>query len=75
MRGPEPETAPVYLAEDTVPTVLFTTPTAPPPEACELTNRHRSSRTTKGEDACARKKERTDLDAARRASVIDEETH
>lgn len=74
MRGPEPETSPVELAEDIVLVVVLTTPTTPP-EPREHAKRHRSSRTSSGEDACSRKKERTDLVAARRASSIDEETH
>lgn len=73
-RGSEYETAPVEIEEDTVFVALLTTPTTPLPEPPERAKRHHSSRTTEGEDARARKKEQTNLEAARRASVIDEET-
>lgn len=46
-----------------------------PPEPRECAKRHRSSRTADGEDGRARKKERTDLVTARKASLIDEETY
>lgn len=52
---------------------LFTAPTAPLPKPRERVKMHHSSRTSKGEDVRARKKERTDLEAARRASLLDEE--
>ena len=74
MRGHECETEPIELAEDTVLDALFTTLNALPPETREHAKRHCSSRTTKGEDAHSRKKERTDLEAARRALLINEET-
>ena len=53
---------------------LFTSPTAPPPKPRESDKRHYSSRTTEGDEARARNRERTDLEAARRASLVDEET-
>ena len=50
---------------------LFSTAKVPPPFPGEHANRHR----TKGEDESrARKKERLELEAARRASLIDEES-
>ena len=73
MRGPELETALVELVEDTVPSAPFNSLTAPP-EPRECAKSHRSSFTTDGEDALAKKKERTDLEVARRASMIDKET-
>ena len=70
IRGPKPKTAPVKLAEDTILAALFTAP----PEPRERAKRNPSSRTTDGEDDRARNKERADLEAARRASLIDKET-
>ena len=70
MRRYKPETAPVELAEDKVLFTLFTAPTAPP-EPREHSKRHHSIRTTNGEDARKWKKEMKDLEAARRASMID----
>ena len=73
MKGPKPETAPLELVEDTVLVELFTTPIAPLPDPRERAKRHRSSRTTKGDKALGRKGEGTDLEATRRASLVDEE--
>lgn len=53
---------------------LFTAPIAPQPKPRERSKRHRSSRTSEGDEALSRKKERTDLEVARRTSIIDEET-
>ena len=61
MRGPEPETTPIELVEDTVLVALFTAGTTPP-EPHERAMRHHSSHTTDGEDARVGKKERTDLE-------------
>lgn len=72
MKGHEPETKPVELAEDTVLATLFTTMNAQP-EQREGDKLHRSSCNTNGEDALERKKEKMDLEAERRASLIDEE--
>ncbi|TMW91954.1 hypothetical protein EJD97_013698 [Solanum chilense] len=69
--GPEPEIAPVQLAEDTVLASLFTTPLLEPRKCAK---RHRSNLTTEREDAHATK-ERTNLKATRTASLIDKETH
>lgn len=57
----------------TILAALFTTSSAPP-EPRECTKRHRSCFITDGEDAFAMKKERMDLEAARRTSLIHEET-
>jgi len=57
MRGPEPESALIETLEDTVLAALFTAPPTPPLEPRESAKRHRSSRTSEGEDACTRKKE------------------
>jgi len=70
MRGPEPETSPVELAEETILAILFTAPIVPP-DPHERDKRHHSSRTTDGEDSRATMKERMNLEAARRASLID----
>lgn len=75
MRGPELETASVELVEDTMLVVLFTTLTAVQSEPREHVKRHHSNHTTKGDEARARKKELADLEAARRASLLDEDTH
>ena len=53
---------------------LFTSPTAPSPKPREHCKRQCSSLTTEGDEARDRKKERTDLEAARKASLIDEES-
>ena len=45
-----------------------------PPKPRVRAKIHHSSRTTDREDARARKKEWTELEAVRRASLIDEET-
>ena len=74
MIGIEPATAPFKLALDIVFPALLTTPIEPPPERCVHAKGHRSIRTTEGEDARV-KKERTNLEATRRASLIDEETY
>ena len=72
MRDLESETAPIETAEDTVLAVLFIARTAPPLELHEHVKRHRSSLTSEGENVRAMKKERTYLEAARRASLLDE---
>ena len=74
MRGPEPETATVEIAEDTVLAALFTDPISPLLEPRECAKRPHSSCTSEGDEARPWKKERIDLEAARRASLIDEET-
>ena len=74
MRGAEPETAPVELAENTMFPALFSTPTAPPHEPCKSAKRHHSILTSEGEDARARKKERIDIEDASRASLTYKET-
>ena len=58
----ELETAPIELVEDTILAAIFTIPTKPPPDPCERAMRHHNSQTIEGEDARARKKERTDLE-------------
>ena len=72
MRGLENEITPVKLEVTTL-VALFTTSTAMP-EPRERAKRHYSSRTIDGYDAHARKKKRMDLEAARRDSLIDDET-
>ena len=74
MRGPKTKTIPVELAEDIVLVELFTAPTAPPHKPRECVKRHRSSCIIERDEACARKNEREDLEAARIASLIDEES-
>lgn len=71
IRGLEPKTPPVQTVEDRVVATLFTIPTTPLLESGERTKRYRSIETSNGKDAPSRKKERTDLEAARRASFLD----
>ena len=71
MRGTEPETAPFELTEGTVFGALLTAPIEPLPEPRGRANGYRSRCTIEGEDVYARKKDRTDLEAARRVSLID----
>lgn len=52
---------------------LFTAPTVPLPKPRERVKRHHSKCISEGEDACARKKEHTNLEAVRRDSLFDEE--
>lgn len=52
---------------------LFITAHCTTASVSERAKRHNFSRTTKKEDALSRKKERTDVEAARRASLINEE--
>ena len=52
---------------------LFIAPTGQP-ELCKRAKRHRSYRTTDGENVCARKKEHNNFEVTRRASLIDEDT-
>ena len=74
-RGPEPKTTPVELVDETVLAALFTTPTKTPPYPPVRAKRYRSIRITEGEDDCALPEiVQTNLEAARRASFIDEET-
>ncbi|TMX03049.1 hypothetical protein EJD97_018556 [Solanum chilense] len=73
MRGPEPQSAPVETTEDTVLAALFTAPIAPPPEPHEHAKRNCYKNTSEGEDARTHKKERTDLEAVRRALFLYEE--
>lgn len=70
MRVPDPEDAPVELAEYTVLDALFTSTIASLPLPHEHSKKYLSR---DSEEACARNKERTDMEAARRASLIDEE--
>ena len=72
MRRHEPEIKPLRLAVDTVLPTLFIAMTALP-DPREGDKRHRCSCNTNGEDARARKKEKMDLEASRRSSLIDEE--
>ena len=52
---------------------LFITTNALPHLPHERAKRYRSSRTSEGEDARSQKKERTDLEVARRSSLLGEE--
>lgn len=65
---------PIKLAEDTVLYTLFKIPAEPQSEPRGHAKRHRSNHTTETrDDARAMMKEKTDLEAATRASLIDEE--
>ena len=75
MRGTDPATAPVELEEDTLLAALFATIIAPPPSPCKHAKTHNSSRTSEIDDFQARKMEQTNMEATRRASLVDEETH
>lgn len=75
MRGTKSKNEAFELAEDIVFVELFTTPTEQFPDPYSHSKRHHSSCTYEREDACAMKKERTDLMSARKASLFDEETH
>ena len=71
-RVPESEAPSVELAEDTVLGALFATSEIPPPPPRENAKRHRG----RAEDeAQARKKEHREMEAARRASLTEEEAH
>ena len=73
MRGPEHETALVETTEDIMLVELSTAPIALPPEPRKCDKKYHPSRKSKGDEARARKKERTDLEMVRRASLIDEQ--
>ena len=71
-RVPESEAPSVEPAEDTVLAGLFTTSEIPPPPPRKSAKRHRG----RAEDeARARKKERQEMEDARRASLSEEEAH
>ena len=71
-RVPESEAPSVEPAEDTVLTALFAISEIPPPPPREHAKRHRG----RAEDeARARKKEHREMEAARRASLAEEEAH
>ena len=70
VRVPEPEATLADPTEDTVLVSLFKTTTTPPPPPREQTKKHRSR---EGDEARARKRERTKLETARRASLMYEE--
>ena len=61
MKENKPETSTAELVEDTMLVVLFIGPHCTTTSVSERAKRHNFSRSTKGEDALARKKERTDL--------------
>ena len=73
MRGPEPKTPLVRTAEDTVFATLFPAPTTSLLEPRDRAKKHRSIHNTKRDEAGARRNERTDLEAERRDSLLDEE--
>ena len=69
-RVPDSEAPSADPAEDTVMAALFATSDVPPPHPRERAKKHR----TRDEDEYrAHKKERHELEAARRASLLDEE--
>ena len=71
-RVPESESPSVQPSEDTVLAALFTTLEIQPPPHRE----HAMRRRGRAEDeARARKKERRDIEAARRVSLVEEEAH
>ena len=71
-RVPESEALSVEPAEDTVLATLFTTSEIPPPPPRESAKRRRG----RAEDEVrARKKEHREMEAARRASLAEEEAH
>ena len=69
-RLPEPEARPAEAAKDTVLAALFQTNAAPPPPPREHAKKHRI---IKGDEARSKKRESTELEAATRASLMDEE--
>ena len=71
-RVPEYEAPSVEPAEDTVMAALFATFEIPPPPPREHDKRHK---VRDGDESRARKKERREIEAARRASVAEEEAH
>ena len=72
VRVPDSEVPSVEAAKDTVLAALFTTSEIPPPSPQESAKRRRG----RAEDeAGARKKERGEIEAARRASVAEAEAH
>ena len=71
-RVPDSEAPSVELAEDTVLADLFATSDIPPPPPRESAKRRRG----RAEDETrARKKERQEIEAARKASLAEEEAH
>ena len=68
-RVPESETPSAKPAEDTVMAALFATSKIPPPPPRENAKRHRGR---EEDEARARKKERCEMEAARRASLADD---
>ena len=75
MRGIEPESVPIELAEDAAFDALLKIFAEPQPQTRCHAKRHRSSCTTDArDDSCAKKKERTYVEAARRDSSVDEES-
>ena len=69
---PDSEAPSVEPAEDTVLAALFATSEIPAPLPQEHAKRHRSQAE---DEARARKKERREMEAARRASLAEEEAH
>ena len=69
-RVPESEAPSIKPAEDTVMATLFATSEIPPPPPRDHAKRCRGR---EEDEARARKKERRDMEAARRASLADEE--
>ena len=76
MQGAKPEIAPIELTKETVLEALFKERTETQPKPRVRSKRHRSSHTTEaGDEACARKRERIELERASKASLEDEEIH
>ena len=72
VRVPESEAPSAELAEDTVMAALFATSDIPPPPSREHAKRRKGR---EEDEARARKKEHREMEAARRASLVDEEAH
>ena len=72
VRVPKSEALYVEPTEDTVMAALFTTSEIPPPPPEELAKRRKGR---EEDEARARNKERREIEAARRASLVDEEAH
>ena len=69
---PESEAPSVEPAEDTALVALFATSEIPPPPSRETAKRRRGQTE---DEARARKKEHREMEAARRASLAEEEAH
>ena len=74
MMGTDPESIPIDLEKDMVMYALFRPIVEPPSEQRMHSKRqHSIHRTKAGDEAYAKKSERSDLERARRASLADKE--